>query len=81
MVSEWNRYSFEPARCAWRRPSQTVSMCCQLHCHSCILILPQVGYHNDRGIVPLAMEEMFRRIHGNKDSNVQFQVQQLDHSR
>lgn len=34
-----------------------------------------VGYGDDKGIVPQAMEEMFVRIQANKDKNVKFNVE------
>lgn len=34
-----------------------------------------VGYGEDKGIVPQAMDEMFRRISQNKDKNVKFMVE------
>ena len=34
-----------------------------------------VGYGEDRGIVPQAMEEMFTRIANNKDKNIKMMVE------
>ncbi len=34
-----------------------------------------VGYGSDRGIVPLAMEEMFNRVEKNRDPNVKYLVE------
>jgi hypothetical protein len=34
-----------------------------------------VGYGDDRGIVPLAMQELFRRISANKDPNTKYMVE------
>jgi len=34
-----------------------------------------VGYGDDKGIVPQAMEEMFKRIAANSDKNVKFMVE------
>lgn len=42
--------------------------------HLANLILLQVGYGVNKGIVPLAFESMFKKITGNTDPNVTFEV-------
>lgn len=33
-----------------------------------------MGYDADRGIIPIACEEIFKRIEGNTDPNISFSV-------